>query len=184
MDDPRRAMARVLTGSPIGRQAAQQAAASTTTRPTGATGGGGQQPIPVTQDRIMDELGAELNDLWNLSNPHVPNIPNAGRRLPLGNPGTRKVEQGCWIICDTRSGALRSARFTLPSTRDECDPGAPPLQAHERVAAFFHTHPNTGEEGYDRGPSPADRGYATSTGYPGLIRTQIGGYTWFGPAVS
>src|SRR5437868_6679520 len=52
---------------------------------------------------------------------------------------------------------------------------------NERVAAFFHTHPNTGEEGYDKGPSGADIAFADGNGYPGVVRSQIGGYTWFGP---
>jgi len=179
MDDARTQMARLIMTSPIGRQATQQVA----TAPNRGGGGGG---VPaLSADRILEELGSELNDLWEASKPHVTNIPVDQRKIMAGgNPITRKNEQGCWILYNKKDGALRAAPFTAPSTRDGCVPGKPPLQKNERVAAFFHTHPNTGEEGYDKGPSPADLNFATSKNFPGLVRTQIGGYTWFGPPVA
>jgi hypothetical protein len=101
--------------------------------------------------------------------------------LPGGNPTTAKNEQGCWIIYNAKTDTLRSARFVMSNSRDSCAPGVPPLGDNERVGAFFHTHPNTNDEGYNSGPSPADLNFATTRNYPGLIRTQVGGIAWYGP---
>ena len=144
-----------------------------------------QQPVGprgVTQDRITGELGSVLNDLWNQSNPHTTNIPTASRLMPGATAQSKKQEQGCWIILNTATDALRTSAFP-PGQRDGCIPGVPQLGPNEVVGAFFHTHPNTKDEGYNRGPSDADLAFATSNNYPGLVRSQLGGYTWFGPAL-
>jgi len=74
--------------------------------------------------------------------------------------------------------------FTIGSTRDGCSPGNPPTQTNEVAACWFHTHPNTSAEGYDKGPSPADRNFATNRNCPGVVRSQLGGLTWFGPVLN
>jgi hypothetical protein len=85
---------------------------------------------------------------------------------------------------NTVTGALRMVDFTIGSTRDGCSPGNPPTQTNEVAACWFHTHPNTSAEGYDKGPSPADRNFATNRNCPGVVRSQLGGLTWFGPVLN
>lgn len=188
MDDPAKRMAAILTGTTVGKKATESVKSGKGEK------GGGKNPFGgffakktkaakrgVTKSRILEELGEELNDLWALSAPHKTNLPVNAFVLPGGNPTTAKNEQGCWIIYNTNTDTLRSARFVMSNSRDSCAPGAPPLGANEQVGAFFHTHPNTNDEGYDSGPSPADVNFATSNNYPGLIRTQVGGIAWYGP---
>lgn len=142
-----------------------------------------QQPLApgaVTKSRIIGELGTHLNDLWNQSNPHTTNIPTSSRLLPGANPQSKKQEQGCWIIHNTGTDTLRAEDFA-PGERDGLDPQDPQLGPGEQVRAWFHTHPNTGDEGYDKGPSSADVNWAGARNCPGVVRAQIGGYVWFGP---
>jgi len=142
-----------------------------------------QQPVGppgVTKSRILDELGDKLNSLWNLSNPHATNIPTSSRLMPGATAQSTKQEQGCWIIYNTITGALRTVDFA-PGQRDGLNPQDPVLAPNETRAAWFHTHPNTGDEGYDKGPSQGDLGFAANKNCPGVVRSQIGGYTWFGP---
>jgi hypothetical protein len=185
--DPRKAMADLMNSSLAGRNATASVGASR----TGPTNTGGTrsataqwqraQPRGVTKARIVEELGGLFNDLWNASQPHATNLPTQGVHTIIGNPTTPKNEQGCWIMYNNGNDSLRTVTFTAPSTRDSCIPGTPQLNANERIVAFFHTHPNTREEGYARGPSPADISYATTNGYAGVMRAQTGGYEWFGP---
>jgi hypothetical protein len=190
-NDPIAAMAAILVNSPTGKAASDAVKkGGGGGEKGGGKGGGGplsflkkKKKAPkqgITKDRILREFGGELNQLWNESNPHVTNLNPQAFVLPGGNPQTDKVEQGCWIIYNDHTDTMRLTRFVMASTRASCAPGDPGLGGHEEVACFFHTHPNTGEEGYDGGPSPADVNFANIHNYPGLIRTQIGGHTWFG----
>lgn len=187
-EDARKRMAAVLMGSAVGKEATKKVAAEKkaekkSEKKGGFFGLGGSKPKKkgVTKARILEEMGEFFNEQWLASNPHATNIPIASKRLPGSDPDTKKNEKGCWVLYNTKTDTLRAAAFTAPSTRDGCVPGNPPLQSNEQVAAFFHTHPNTGEEGYDKGPSDADEDFANGNGYPGVVRSQIGGYTWFGP---
>jgi hypothetical protein len=190
-DEAQRKMAALLTSSPIGKEAAKKVATekksdkkSEKKKGLFSFGSSSTKKEGLAQDRITSEMGPHFNDLWNASNPHSTSIPVASMRLPGSNPTTKKNENGCWVIYNSKTDVLRFEDFTAPGDRDSCIPGVPTLQSHERVAAFFHTHPNTKDEGYNKGPSGADVSFANSNGFPGVVRSQLGGYTWFGPAVS
>ena len=188
--DPRAAMANIMNNSAQGKRVtvavSRPGTGAAMASGTGiqTTGTRSTAVLPPSEDRIEGELGATLNDLWEASHPHATSIPVAAMRTFGSNPPSRTNEQGCWILYNRQTGRLRPENFAVPSNdRDGCSPGTPNLQAHERVAAFFHTHPNSNDEGYNAGPSPADQSFAQQTGYPGLIRTR-NGYRWFGPPVA
>jgi hypothetical protein len=191
-DALRKQMAALLTSSAIGKEATKKVAAEKKSEKKSEKKGsffglgGSSKPKNkgVSADRILEEMGPHFNDLWNASNPHVTNIPVASKRLPGSNPVTKKNENGCWVIYNSKTDTLRAEDFTAPGDRDSCIPGVPPLQSKERVAAFFHTHPNTNDEGYNSGPSGADVTFANDNGFPGVVRSQLGGLKWFGPTVS
>lgn len=192
-DDPLAAMAAVLTNSPIGKQASKSVQG-------GGGGGGGngsggkglgglfsKKPKVVkrgvTKARIQEDFGDEFDNLWELSRPHATNLPPGAFKLPGATPTTPKNEQGCWIIYNTKTDAMRSVQFVMSGSRDSCAPGVAPIGKNEEVACFFHTHPNSQDEGYNRGPSPADENFANSNNYPGLLRTHITSYRWFGRVI-
>jgi hypothetical protein len=130
----------------------------------------------------VEEFGSVFNDLWNASDPHATNVPLRGlHNIIGGGPTTPKNEQGCWIIYNDGNDTLRAVQFTVPGTRAGCIPGTPNLNANERTVAWFHTHPNTRQEGYSLEPSQADIDFANFYQCAGVMRAQTGGYRWFGP---
>jgi hypothetical protein len=193
-DNPLTAMANLINNSPIGKEASKSVKGSGGSGGgNGGSGGGkglgglfGKKKTAkrgVTKARILGDFAGELDYLWELSRPHATNLPPGAFTLPGATPTTPKNEQGCWIIYNTKTDAMRSERFVMSGSRDSCAPGVAPLGNNEEVACFFHTHPNSGEEGYDRGPSPADENFANSNNYPGLVRTHVMSYRWFGRAI-
>lgn len=172
-DSPALKMFAFITNNPTGQQVVKKA--KNKVKDKKAKKG---SPGPVTKARIRMQFESEFDNLWKDSKPYVMNLsPQAERQTFLR---TTKNERGCWIISDSK-GNLRIQIFTTPGDRDGCVPDVPTGNPNERVVAFYHTHPNSGQEGYDRGPSPEDLTAATNWNIPGLIRSQIGGYAWFGP---
>jgi hypothetical protein len=93
---------------------------------------------------------------------------------------SQRHEEGGWIYMDTTTGQLTIQR--VPSgERAELDIGDPPLVAGSIVVGIFHTHPNPTAEGWDPGPSDADKAVHAQLGLPGLIRADDGIHTT-GPA--
>jgi hypothetical protein len=114
--------------------------------------------------------------LWEQSQPHAMNV-SPSKLLPMATIQSAKHEYGCWIIRNRLTKNLRWVDWPV-GRRDESTPSAPALNLVETVIGEFHTHPNTGEEGYDKGPSPADLG-AKNPNHVGICRSQIGGYHWY-----
>ena len=124
-------------------------------------------PAQMLNDPLID---AALRRAWYESCPHAPEVPR-------GEPGSRKLEQGGWIVWNKRTGRLRVLRV-LPGIRDGLATilgTRPPDIDHEEVVAWFHTHPNTMTEGYSPEPSPSDIAFARQTARaPGLVETHDG----------
>lgn len=140
----------------------------------GAVAGGTQVAPRAPNSAVRPELEAIANDpavaqainnAWTASNPN--------------GPGP-KQEQGFWVMRDTNTNALSIVQFPSNGTRDSLTPGATPNQPGSVPVAFFHTHPNTADEGYVSEPSPADSNFANSRRVPGIIMSHDGMY-YFGP---
>jgi hypothetical protein len=112
----------------------------------------------------------ELVKAWNESNPNA-------KAVQKGQPGSTKHEQGGWILQDITTGKL-SVRRVPRGSRDGLGPivGTRPVDtATLRVVAWFHTHPNTSDEGYASGPSPGDINFQNGEAkVPGIILTHDG----------
>ena len=98
---------------------------------------------------------------WQESNPNAPSV-------KAGDLGSKKVEQGGWVI-KTKNG-FRLKRWK-PGTRSVSRPG---FWKPFRTAASFHTHPNTSAESYSQDPSPSDIKFANRTNVPLIIRGHNG----------
>ena len=110
-------------------------------------------------------VSAEIDKAWKASNPNGPGA---------------KQEKGFWISKDDNTGALSVTPFPDNGTNDSLTPGSPPSEKGKTVVGFFHTHPNTDQEGYKQDPSKADEDFAKSVAVPGLIRSHDGMF-YYGP---
>jgi hypothetical protein len=109
---------------------------------------------------------AEIDKSWNASNPNGPG---------------KKQEHGFWVLKDDKTGALSVQQFPQnTATNDSMIPGPTPAEPGKTTVAFFHTPPNTSNEGYVSEPSDADEKFAKARGVPGIIRSHDGMY-YFGP---
>jgi hypothetical protein len=110
----------------------------------------------IAKDPVVTKA---IEDAWVASKPDTPG---------------QKKEHGFWVLKDDKTGALSTVAFPSNGTNDSLTPGAKPSQSGKTVVAFFHTHPNTTDEGYVNGPSPADKRFAKDQGVPGIIRAHNG----------
>src|SRR5438309_11908303 len=85
-----------------------------------------------------------------------------------GDPANRH-EEGGWSYVDTTSGEI-SIRRAPRGLQAEILLGSPPLFPGLMIVGIFHTHPNPSSEGWDSGPSDADRRADDRDGVPDLIR--------------
>lgn len=131
----------------------------------GATAAASEQRPELEQIANDPVVAAAIEQSWNASNPNGPGA---------------KQEKGFWVVKDKKTGELSVVQFPDNGTNDSLTPGDPPNSADKEVAAFFHTHPNTAEEGYASGPSDADKDFAAHHGAPGIIKSHDGMY-YFGP---
>jgi len=126
---------------------------------------------PSLDDILKDpHVDSELKKAWKESNPDAPEV-------RAGQPGSTKKEQGGWIIWNKKSGQLEVQRVpggdrgglgTIVGTR-------PKDNQDQEVVSWFHTHPNTSNEGYQHGPSPGDIAWQKSEAkVPGIIETHEG----------
>lgn len=118
-------------------------------------------------------LLGEIERAWNDSNPHA-------RDVYSGQSGSRKVEQGGWIIMNVQTGVYRVERWRA-GARDSIVPDPmPQVNYPDCVMAHFHTHPNRRSEGYLPLPSATDLAYYRSMHFPNgdripmIIRTHEG----------
>jgi RHS repeat-associated protein len=125
-----------------------------------------KKPPPFVGD---PNVAKALNQAWSQSNPNAPPVPS-GR----GSWNSQKMEQGGWILMNWVTGNL----LTMPvasGTRASLPIGRPPWIVYHTVVGFYHTHPNTGAEGYLADPSDADRLFTANIAkVPGVIRTHVG----------
>ena len=87
----------------------------------------------------------------------------------------RRHEEGGWIYQDliTREIAIRRGPPGIGTAIVLDDP---PIVEGSLVVGVFHTHPNPSSEGWNPGPSPADRRADERDGIPDLIRADNGVY--------
>jgi hypothetical protein len=173
--DPNELMAQIIMNTKVGRRAAAAVKVGNS-----GSKGKAQKKLGATKSRILEELAGEFNRLWAASKPHVANLPKEGIHTVIGSAQTAKNEQACWIIYNNKTDALRTVDFPGLGIRDESSDNFPNLYPNEKLVGWFHTHPNTGEEGYDRGPSDTDIAAAQTHKLVGLVRASTGGYQWFG----
>lgn len=67
-----------------------------------------------------------------------------------------------------------TVRRAQPGYQSEVNLENPPMVAGHIVVGVFHTHPNPSSEGWDPGPSAADRFADDRDGIPDLIRADDG----------
>lgn len=140
--------------------ASTPAATQTAARASGC--GGSPAPDPEALDRALDDphVQAELERAWNESNPD--------------GPGDQKHEQGGWIVQNRETGEYEVIRWE-EGNRDGISAGDRPDEDEYTVVAWFHTHPNTEEEGYTPDASPADIDLTNDYAQvPGVIETHDG----------
>ena len=105
-------------------------------------------------------ISGEIDAAWEDSNPNTPG---------------EKVERGFWILRNDDTGQYSVQHFpTSNATRHSLTPGPTPDVPGHSVEAFFHTHPNTVEEGYTSEPSQADISFGEAIGVPGIVRSHDG----------
>jgi RHS repeat-associated protein len=128
---------------------------------------------------FMNDKGVQtkLNKAWEESNPDAPEVAR-------GIPGSKKKEQGGWIVKNKESGTLDVIR--VPSgTRDQIKGlvGSRPTSNKLDVLAWFHTHPNSEAEGYaPRSLSGGDVGFHNREAkVPGVIINDAGYYGFLYP---
>lgn len=127
----------------------------------------------VDEVRADATVRAAIEQAWTDSNPNAAEVPP--------NPGPSiKTEQGGWIVWNCLTERYRIVRVPA-GTRDGLPTivGTRPNVRHpEHLVAWFHTHPNTVAEGYNQGPSPADRAYTQNQArVPGIVRSHAGYHT-------
>lgn len=89
------------------------------------------------------------------------------------NDPVQRHEEGGWIYMDLSTGDLavqRAARGISAAI----DLSNPPLTQGWIVVGKFHTRPNPSAEGWNPGPSPADRLVYDLHGVPDLIQADNG----------
>jgi hypothetical protein len=84
-------------------------------------------------------------------------------------------EEGGWIYQNLATGEI-TARRASPGRQAALDLTGPPVLDGYVVVGKFHTHPNPTAEGWDPGPSRADRRVDEQHGVPDLIRADNGVY--------
>lgn len=126
---------------------------------------------PSLDDLLADPVvDAALRQAWTDSLPFAPEV-------PFDQPGSMKREQGGRIVWNRKPGTVEVIRV-LPGARDGLPTiqGTRPTNDSEReVVAWFHTHPNTLQEGYLPDPSPADVSFTCNVALVGgLVETHDG----------
>lgn len=115
-------------------------------------------------------LKRQMERAWQDSNPDAPTV-------LWGQPGSLKREQGGWIVAPNLVGAPQLIR-AQPGTRAQMGQDVlfkpSEFQCGCRVIGFFHTHPNTREEGYRPAANGYDYQFLEEMGVPGMIRSHEG----------
>lgn len=123
------------------------------------------RPPTAEELRSYPVVQAALDEAWADSSP---------------DDADRRHEEGGWIYLDTTNGEI-SIRRAPSGHQSEVNLDKPPAVAGSVVVGVFHTHPHPSSEGWDAGPSEADRLADERDGVPDLIRADSGVY-FSGPA--
>lgn len=86
-------------------------------------------------------------------------------------------EEGGWIYMNTTTGQIQVVRKPDTSAQASVDLDNPPTVPGAVVVGVFHTHPNPTSQGWDPGPSGADRTIDARDGIPDLIQADDGVHT-------
>ena len=115
---------------------------------------------PPTAFELRDNLVVQsaIESAWKDSNPE--------------DHGTRH-EEGGWIYLNLTNGEITTRRATV-GAQSEINLSSPPHMTGYVVVGVFHTHPNPSAEGWEPGPSDADRRVDERDGVPDLIRSDNG----------
>jgi len=142
---------------------------------------GNQLPATASDSQIRSDVQAiasspnvapNIMNAWANSNPNAPPV-------PAGTEGSTKVEQGAWIVQNS-DGSYTYVPMPSGTRGSLPDFTMPPPD----TVAFFHTHPNTYDEGYEYGPSRNDNNFVNNPAInvPGIIISHNGMY-YYGPPV-
>jgi hypothetical protein len=93
----------------------------------------------------------------------------------LSTDPVQRHEEGGWIYMDTGTGQI-TVRRAVSGGQAMINLTHPPMIAGSVVVGKFHTHPNPTAEGWNPGPSEADRRIDALHGVPDLIRADDGIY--------
>jgi proteasome lid subunit RPN8/RPN11 len=115
---------------------------------------------PPTATELCSDpvVQAGLESAWNDSKPLDPD---------------RRHEEGGWIYMNLSNGQI-AVRRAPAGQQSELNLDHPPHMAGHIVVGVFHTHPNPSAEGWQTGPSEADRIADERDGVPDLIRADDG----------
>jgi len=115
---------------------------------------------PPTASELRDNpvVQAAIEEAWNDSRPH--------------DSGSRH-EEGGWIYMGLTHGEI-TVRRAAAGYQSEVNLANPPHVTGHVVVGVLHTHPNPSAEGWEPGPSEADRYADERDGVPDLIRADNG----------
>ena len=99
-----------------------------------------------------------IEEAWNDSRPH---------------DSQSRHEEGGWFYINLTSGEI-TVRRAAAGYQSEVNLANPPHLSEHVVVGVFHTHPNPSAEGWEPGPSEADRYADEGDGVPDLIRADNG----------
>jgi proteasome lid subunit RPN8/RPN11 len=118
------------------------------------------RPPTATELRDNPVVQSAIEEAWNDSKSH--------------DPETRH-EEGGWIYMNLLTGEI-TVRRAAAGYQSEVNLADPPHLSGHVVAGVFHTHPNPSADGWEPGPSEADRFADERDGVPDLIRADNGIY--------
>jgi hypothetical protein len=108
-----------------------------------------------------------------LNHPMVRQAIEEAWRDSLPDEPMNRHEEGGWIYLETTTGEIQIRR-AAPGRQAEVILENPPEIRGAVIVGVFHTHPNPTAEGWDGGPSEADRRADDRDGIPDLIRADDG----------
>jgi hypothetical protein len=108
-----------------------------------------------------------------LTHPRVRQVLEEAWVDSLAEDPIHRHEEGGWIYLSIPFGEILFRR--APSgIQSEIHLDSPPIIPDTVIVGVFHTHPNPTAEGWDSGPSEADRRADERDGVPDLIRADNG----------
>jgi hypothetical protein len=116
------------------------------------------RPPSARELRDDPRVQSAIEEAWNDSKPH---------------DAEARHEEGGWIYMHTLSGEITTRRAAA-GHQSEVNLANPPDISGHVVVGVFHTHPNPSADGWEPGPSEADRYADERDGVPDLVRADNG----------